>query len=162
VPILAVLRDHLDAHKLATDRDGGELVFGRTASDAFVASTIRNRARRAWSARGVEAITLHECRHTFASLLIDAGANAKAIQTFMGHSTIEMTFDQYGHLMPGSRDQTRELVDRYLDAAVAEARVEAAAADPARLAPLSPQSATLPERLTEPAGGEEGEPKPHG
>ena len=30
--------------------------------------------------------------------------------------------------MPGSRDQARELVDRYLDAAVAEARVEAAGA----------------------------------
>jgi hypothetical protein len=29
-------------------------------------------------------ITLHECRHTFASLLIDAGANPKAIQQFMG------------------------------------------------------------------------------
>jgi integrase len=31
--------------------------------------------------------------------------NAKAIQTFMGHPTIEMTFGQYGHLMPGSREQ---------------------------------------------------------
>ena len=41
-----------------------------------------------------------------------------------------MTFDRYGHLMPGSRDQARELVDAYLDAAVNEARVEAAAADP--------------------------------
>jgi integrase len=36
--------------------------------------------------------------------LIDAGVNAKAIQTFMGHATIEMTFGQYGHLMPGSRE----------------------------------------------------------
>lgn len=42
-------------------------------------------------------ITLHECRHTFASLLIDAGVNPKALSTFMGHGTIEMTFGQYGH-----------------------------------------------------------------
>jgi integrase len=75
----------------------------------------------------LEPITLHECRHTFASLLIDAGVNAKALSTFMGHSTIDMTFNQYGHLMPGSRDQARELVDRYLAAAVDEVRVEAAA-----------------------------------
>lgn len=74
-------------------------------------------------------ITLHECRHTFASMLIHAAVNPKAIQEFMGHSTIEMTFDQYGHLMPGSREQARELVDAYLEAASAEARVEAAAAD---------------------------------
>ena len=33
VPLLAVLRDHLDQHKLATGRDGSDLVFGRTARD---------------------------------------------------------------------------------------------------------------------------------
>jgi hypothetical protein len=36
-----------------------------------------------------------------------------------------MTFNQYGHLMPGSRDQARELVHSYLSAAVAEAAAEA-------------------------------------
>ncbi len=53
-------------------------------------------------------MTLHECRHTFASLLIDAGVNAKATQEFMGHGTIEETFNRYGHLMPGARDHARE------------------------------------------------------
>jgi integrase len=129
VPILTVLRDYLDAHKIATARGASDLVFGRTAEDAFVASTVSDRADRAWEAARLDRITLHECRHTFASLLIDAGVNAKAIQTFMGHATIEMTFDQYGHLIPGSRDQARELVDGYLDAAAREARVEAASAE---------------------------------
>lgn len=59
-------------------------------------------------------ITLHECRHTFASLLIDSGANPKAIQTFMGHSKIQTTFDIYGHLLPGSHDEVRERMDAYL------------------------------------------------
>ena len=59
-------------------------------------------------------MTLHECRHTFASLLIDAGVNAKAIQEFMGHGTIEETFSRYGHLMPGARDHARQLVDAYM------------------------------------------------
>lgn len=146
VPVLAVLRDFLDAHKLSTDRDGDDLVFGRTAEDAFVPSTIDARAKRSWEAFNdaerkaaekeerkpdvLTPITMHECRHTFASLLIDANVNAKAIQSFMGHATIEMTFDQYGHLIPGSRDQARELVDRYLEAAAAEARAEASAANP--------------------------------
>jgi integrase len=57
---------------------------------------------------------LPECRHTFASLLIAAGENAKAIQEFLGHATIQMTFDRYGHLMPGSRDQARARMDEYL------------------------------------------------
>lgn len=53
-------------------------------------------------------------RETFASLMIDAGANPKAIQEFMGHSKIQTTFDVYGHLLPGSRDEVRERFDAYL------------------------------------------------
>lgn len=52
-------------------------------------------------------------------MLIHAGVNPKAIPEFMGHSTIEMTFDRYGHLMPGSRVEARERVDAYLVAACA-------------------------------------------
>ena len=101
-------------------------MFGRSARVPFAASSVSKRGRRAIKAAGLGPITLHDGRHTFASLLIAAGVNAKAIQTFMGHATIQMTFDQYGHLMPGSREQARELADAYLDAAEREARVEAA------------------------------------
>jgi integrase len=45
---------------------------------------------------------------------IAAGENPKAIQEFMGHATIQMTFDRYGHLMPGSRDQALARLDAYL------------------------------------------------
>jgi integrase len=43
-----------------------------------------------------------ECRHTFASLMIAAGVNAKALATYMGHSSITITLDRHGHLMPGN------------------------------------------------------------
>jgi len=59
-------------------------------------------------------ISLHLCRHTFASLMIDSGANPKAIQEFIGLSKIQTTFDVYGHLLPGSRDEVRERMDAYL------------------------------------------------
>lgn len=105
-------------------------VFGRSLREAFYASTVDGRAKRAWAAankREREAaerehrqpellapISLHLCRHTFASLMIDAGANPKAIQEFMGHSKIQTTFDVYGHLLPGGRDEVRERMDAYL------------------------------------------------
>jgi integrase len=130
VPLLAILRDYLDQHLLRTGRKGEELVFGRTATEAFYASTIDKRAKRAWEKandrkrelaereqrepRLLEPITGHECRHTFASLLIDAGANAKAIQTYMGHEKITTTYDTYGHLLPGAHDEVRERMDAYL------------------------------------------------
>jgi integrase len=61
-------------------------------------------------------ITLHECRHTFASLMIAAGVNAKALSTFMGHAAIGITLDRYGHLMPGSEAEAAGLLDAYLAA----------------------------------------------
>jgi integrase len=70
-------------------------------------------------------LTLHECRHTFASLLIDTGANPKAIQVVMGHSKIQTTFDVYGHLLPGSYDDVRARMDAYL-AREGEKAIEAA------------------------------------
>jgi integrase len=41
---------------------------------------------------------LHPFRHFFASWLIDQGFGPKRIQALMGHASITMTFDTYGHL----------------------------------------------------------------
>ena len=37
--------------------------------------------------------------------MIAAGVNAKALSQYMGHSSITVTLDRYGHLMPGSEDE---------------------------------------------------------
>jgi integrase len=73
----------------------------------------------------LEPIGLHEARHTFASLMIAAGVNAKALATFMGHSSITITLDRYGHLFPGSEDEAAALLDSYLERANTRARVAA-------------------------------------
>jgi len=72
------------------------------ANKVFYAATVDNRAKRAWTAHNLAEpkaaeeegrtdnlltlLTMHECCHTFASILIDTGANPKAIQEVMGHS----------------------------------------------------------------------------
>lgn len=114
VPLLAVLRDHLDEHVLRTERSGDDLLLGRTTTSPFAPTATGKRSRRQWEKAGLEPITLHEARHTFASLLIDSGANPKAIQAFMGHAKIDTTFDVYGHLLPGSHDEVRARMDSYL------------------------------------------------
>ena len=78
VPIIAALRDLLVEHKLLTRRESG-LVFGSSATQPFTPTAGRKRALTAWHRAGLEPIGLHECRHTFASLLIAAGVNAKAL-----------------------------------------------------------------------------------
>jgi hypothetical protein len=103
------------------------LAFGQEADHVFDPSSVRRRALAAWKAendrrvqRDVEnaeplnPISLHEARHTCASVFIASGANPKAIQTIMGHATIQMTFDQYGHLMPGGLEEAAAAADAYL------------------------------------------------
>ena len=60
---------------------------------------------------------LHQARHTFARLMIAAGVNAKALSTYMGHGSITITLDRYGHLMPGNEEEAAGLLDAYLVAA---------------------------------------------
>jgi hypothetical protein len=96
----------------------GRALLGATATAPCSDGAIRKRAARAWAEANarerelaeeegrdpdlLEPILLHECRHTFASLMIAAGVNAKALSVYMGHSSITITLDRYGHLMPGN------------------------------------------------------------
>ena len=111
-PIAAVLRDHLLEHRLRSVDEG--LVFGATLRRPFEPSTVRRRALVAWAEAGLEPIGLHEARHTFASLMIAAGVNAKALSTYMGHASVQITFERYGHLMPGSESEAAQRLDAYL------------------------------------------------
>jgi hypothetical protein len=78
---------------------------------------LQRRADKAWSDAGLQRLTPHECRHTFAFLMIAAGVNAKALSTFMGNAKIGITLDRYGHLMPGSEEEEAAgLLSDYLDA----------------------------------------------
>ncbi len=46
---------------------------------------------------------IHDLRHTHAAWLIAEGEHPKTIQTRLGHSSVEVTIDRYGHLMDGPR-----------------------------------------------------------
>lgn len=50
-------------------------------------------------------IRFHDLRHTFASLLISNGESLAYVKDQLGHSSIKMTVDVYGHLVPGSNRQ---------------------------------------------------------
>jgi integrase len=86
---------------------------------------LQRRADKAWQAADLDRLTPHECRHTFASLMIAAGVNAKALSVFMGHANISITLDRYGHLMPGSETEAAGLLDGYLEAQQERAEAQA-------------------------------------
>jgi integrase len=103
-------------------RDTG-LVFGRSATNPLSSSTVNNRAVRAWEAAKLAPIGLHEARHTFASYLIAAGLDLKAISTYMGHASVSFTIDRYGHLLPDTHAEQAARLDAFLERADTSARL---------------------------------------
>jgi integrase len=127
VPIPAALPDHLVERRLDT---GGEVyVFG----GAREARRMTERGSTAIKAAGFGSLSIHDARHTYASLMIAAGVNAKALSEFMGHATIAITFDLYGHMLTGAHEEAAGLLDAFL------ARSAGASDDPS-----APQTAPHP------------------
>jgi integrase len=115
VPMAFVVRRELRHHQERTGRSGEDLVFGRTSTEAFFASTVQSRANKAWKAAGLEPITPHEARHCAISYFIAAGLDWKQISTWAGHGDVRQTWNRYGHLVPGGEAAARERLDAYLN-----------------------------------------------
>jgi integrase len=64
-------------------------------------TTVRRLFYKALEKAEMRRVRLHDCRHTFASLLIQQKANPKYIQEQLGHGSIKVTMDIYGHLFEG-------------------------------------------------------------
>jgi len=61
---------------------------------------------------GLRRIRIHDLRHTFASLLLQNGESIVYVKDQLGHGSISITVDTYGHLVPGAN---RQAVDRLDD-----------------------------------------------
>jgi integrase len=57
----------------------------------------------------LQGVRLHDLRHTYASLLLQAGEPIGYVKQQLGHSSIQVTVDRYGHFVPGAN---RSAVDR--------------------------------------------------
>ena len=82
---------------------------------SVMSGKLADRATEGWSSAGVQRITPHECRHTYASFLMAAGYTLKELIEFMGHSDLQMV-QRYTKLLPQpEEDDPAERLDAYLD-----------------------------------------------
>jgi integrase len=88
-----------------------EIIF-HTKSGYTSQNSIRNVWLRVLGKAGLRRRRFHDIRHTFASLLLSNGESPVYVKEQLGHSSIQMTVDVYGHLIPSGN---RKAVDR-LDA----------------------------------------------
>jgi len=90
-----------------------ELVFVNESGRLINSFNLRPRVFFSSLAKaGLRRIRIHDLRHTFASLLIQNGESLAYVKDQLGHHSIQITVDTYGHLVPGAN---RQAVDRLDD-----------------------------------------------
>jgi integrase len=119
IPMSPMVVNALREWRLACPRtvagDGGEsrlwLVFPNGAGKIENHANIANRGFYALQRAagivdrdGAPKYGLHAIRHFFASWAIEREFSPKRVQALLGHSSIQMTFDRYGHLFPSLED----------------------------------------------------------
>lgn len=117
VPILKALRPYLVAHLATLDpaTPDDAPFFGVNRRGTIDPDKYMAHVREVWTAHGITWLQLHDARHSFASMMIASGANIKQISRIMGHSSITLTLDTYGHLLPGSEQEAADKMDAWLD-----------------------------------------------
>jgi integrase len=108
VPLAPMVVNALKEWKLACPKGGAGLVFpngnGNVESLPNIHRSILGPlqfAARITTEKRQPKYGMHAFRHAAASLFIEQGFGPKKVQKLMGHSTIQMTYDVYGHLFPG-------------------------------------------------------------
>jgi len=85
--------------------------------DNLMARVFRPAVRRA----GLAPLRFHDLRHTYAALMVAAGAHPKLLQAQLGHTSITVTLNTYGHLFPDAFSDVGPALDRLVEAARREA-----------------------------------------
>ena len=103
--MLVELRDKrlLEAYLKGKNDISDELVFRSPEGTILDPDNLYHRVFLPVLAKaGIRRIRLHDLRHTFGSLLLQNGASIVYVKEQMGHSSIQVTVDIYGHLIPGA------------------------------------------------------------
>lgn len=116
--LTTTLRSLLQARKKETLSKGWgtvpDWVFCTEGGGALDGDNLRHRVfYKLLEKAELRRVRFHDLRHTFASLLLQNGESPVYVKEQMGHSSIQVTVDIYGHLIPGAN---RQAVDRLDDA----------------------------------------------
>jgi integrase len=102
-----VLQAYLTARKKEVLKKGWreppEWLFYNGSGNTVDVNNIRDRVfKKVFEKAGLRKIRMHDLRHTYATMRIDAGHNITDVSKQLGHHSIRITIDTYHHWMPGS------------------------------------------------------------
>lgn len=112
VALPRLLAEELALHLEEWPPNAKGFVFTSTKGEPIRRTNFR---RRAWlpavRTSVSDPLRFHDLRHTHAAMLIALGEHPKLIQTRLGHSSIQVTLDTYGHLFEGLDQAAAERLD---------------------------------------------------
>jgi len=114
--LLRNYKQQVEAQCLLLDKPliEADFVFTHPNGMPLDPSTVTHVFRKVVHNAGLESVRLHDLRHSYASLMLAAGVNVKAISQSMGHANIGITLDTYSHLLPGMGKTAAERFERLL------------------------------------------------
>ena len=95
----------------SADELGNLWLFQSGAGGPLDDSKVRKVLARLLVKAGLPRRNLHSLRHSFASLLIQNGESLAYVRDQLGHSSIQITVDTYGHLVPGGNRRAVNRLD---------------------------------------------------
>lgn len=110
VPLMEILETHKARQKTDSGWSEGYRICG--GPDVIPDTTIENANQRFAKLAGIKKITIHEFRHSHASLLCNAGINIQEVARRLGHSNPEITMRIYAHLYPQESERATEVLNR--------------------------------------------------
>jgi len=91
-----------------------DLVFVHIDGSPLDPSTVSHEFLKIARQAGLQ-IRLHDLRHTYATIMLAAGVNVKALSQSLGHSNVSITLEIYSHLLPGTGKSAAEQFDKLLN-----------------------------------------------
>lgn len=94
------------------------LVFTTSLGNHLSPQTVYNHAKKVFAQIGITDSCVHDLRHTYAVLSIQAEIDIKSISNNLGHATVAFTLDKYGHVTDSMRNESSSKMQALIDSLV--------------------------------------------
>ena len=116
VPICDFLQKQLDKHRKLYEQvylfdTSWYICCGHQPIRKTTISNFKNKYEKELK---IPHIKIHGFRHSFASLLVNGNVNIKTISKLMGHSTVQETWNRYGHLYPEKANEAIDYINKLI------------------------------------------------
>lgn len=91
-----------------------QFVFQSRTGKAVLGTCVTQALHRALKLAGIPKVRFHDLRHTHATIALQAGVNVKVLQERLGHGSIKVTLDTYGHVLPNMQAEAASKIQAFM------------------------------------------------